>query len=84
MKSGETILTQQGIETTPYPRIDWTTNRRAINTQKREHKWLLDNALRVAEQINDEWNLFMFGCMKIGNLSDSDLASLNDYLFGGI
>lgn len=45
---GETATTIHGWETTPFPRCDFTTNRKAAATLKRIEVWLIDNGRRAA------------------------------------
>jgi len=82
LAEGEVAKTKVGTVTTPFPRVDTSTNLKAINTIKRVRKWLVDNALKTATWTDNEWLVFMFGCMNPGKLSQADIDVLNDYLFG--
>ena len=81
---GQVVLTKRGIKTTPFPRVDCSTNRRTINTIKRQNKWLLDNARMVADKTNDSWGLLLLKNMDVKNLSPADQDHLHVYLFGEI
>jgi hypothetical protein len=78
---GEITLTATGNRTTPFPKIDFSTNRRSINTLKRSNKWLLANAITEAEIRIDTYNLIIFKSLKLNNLSTNDIECLNYYLF---
>ncbi len=82
MGTGEIATTATGRKTTPYPKIDTTTNRKAINTVKRVDKWLTDNAIAEAKSRGDEFNLLQFEGMDAKKLSPADKSSVNQYLFG--
>ena len=84
LAEGEVAKTKMGIVTTPFPRVDMLTNRRATNTIKRVHKWLLDNARMIAEQTKDDWNLLLLKGMNAKRLSPADMDHLNLYLFGEV
>lgn len=41
---GTVLVTASGRDTSPFPRIDLTSQKRAGNTMRRFHRWLLDEA----------------------------------------
>jgi hypothetical protein len=47
--AGEVVRTASGRETTPFPRVDVTTERRTSATTRRVDQWLLENAQAEAE-----------------------------------
>ncbi len=79
-QTGEIGETKTGRKTTPFPKIDLSSNRKAINTLKRKNKWLMENALTEATKRGDRLARIMF----LANLNDpqqADLDLANDYLF---
>tara|TARA_R110000824_G_scaffold201667_2_gene385746 strand:- start:1849 stop:2124 length:276 start_codon:yes stop_codon:yes gene_type:complete len=81
---GDVLTTLSNRETKPFPKIDCDTNRKCTFTEKRVHKWLLEEATKEAKTINDEWNLLQFECMQLNNLSMSDKDHMSLYLFGEV
>jgi len=81
LEAGEIVYTSTGRETTPFPKIDCASNRKAINTLKRIDNWLILNAIQEAESRCDNFNLSQFLANTIQpNQADKDSAEL--YLFG--
>jgi hypothetical protein len=78
--AGETVLTTTGRETSPFPKIDITTNGKAGNTVKRVEKWLMENALAEAESRGDEFNARQFRA-NLSKPSQADKDSAEYYLF---
>ncbi len=85
-----------GRQTSPVPKVDWSTAGKIVNSLKRVDRWMVKEAIIEAEQRGDEFNLMMFqviseqvekkrGRPKWGQstsaLSQSDLDHLHDYLF---
>ena len=81
MQEGEVRRTINGNETTPFPRVDISTRRKASNSVKRVDKWLIENAIMEAEKQNDSFNAMMFKGNK-DNISQADKDSAELYLFG--
>lgn len=79
LSEGQQVI-KNGYVTTPFPHVDTTTSRRMINTLKRVHEWLLNNAKELAKETKNEWMLLLLNGMKVDNLSVSDLDTLNEYL----
>lgn len=77
---GETPATISGRTTTPFPRIDVATDRRAKNTLDRVQRWLIDNAVAelAARGVTEPRALDTENPQR----ADFDLAEL--VLFGGI
>lgn len=82
LASGQVVLTGTGRPTTPFPRIDISSERRAANTVKRVQAWLIGNALAEAQARGDTWMVRQLGCVDLGNLSTADMDSAHLYLFG--
>jgi hypothetical protein len=78
----EIVLTATGRETTPFPKLNWGSNRKAINTTKRVDQWLIENARAEAKARGDDFNSLQFDNMDLKNLSPSDKDSAELYLFG--
>lgn len=79
LSSGEIALTVTGRETTPFPRIDLSTNRRAQNTLRRVDRWLMQNALDEAISRGDRFNARQFSA-HLDKPSPSDKDSAEIYL----
>lgn len=80
LESGEVVLTATGRETTPFPRVDTSTERKATSTVKRVEQWLMDNAIAEAESRGDEFNARPFRANR-DKPSQSDKDSAEMYLF---
>jgi len=81
LEAGEIVYTSTGRETTPFPKIDCTSNRKTINTTKRIDNWLMQNAIQEAESRGDDFNLRQFMANKDRpHQADKDSAEM--YLFG--
>jgi hypothetical protein len=80
LAAGEVVLTSTGAMTTPFPKIDLTTNRKAQNTVANVDAWLIQNAIEEAKRRVDRFNLRQFeGITRKPSQSDKDSAEL--YLF---
>lgn len=79
--TGDIVATITGRECGPVPRLDFTTNRKAIASEKRLYKWLMDESLKEAEARGDSFNALQFKCMNPNNFTQADIASCNLYLF---
>ncbi len=78
--AGEVVLTNTGNETTPFPKLNFGSNRSAINSVKRVDKWLMDNAVLEARRRKDGFNEAIFAaCTNKPSQADKDCAEL--YLF---
>jgi proteasome lid subunit RPN8/RPN11 len=80
--SGEVVLTATGRKTTPFPKINLGTNRKAGNSVKAVDKWLIDNAIAEAEARGDDFNLTQFKGVNPAKPSQADKDSAEMYLFG--
>lgn len=82
--TGEQVLTRSGHPTTPYPKVDCSTNRKTINTVKRVHEWLLTNALIEAVRNDDDFATRQFRgdiiCSK-GKYPPASIEAASYYLF---
>lgn len=80
LASGEVVSTTTGRDTTPFPKVDLTSDRRTVNTEKRVIAWLMGNAVEEARARNDSFNLRTFEqCRERPSQSDRDAAE--SYLF---
>ena len=81
LSEGETAITASGRTTTPFPRVDISTRRKALNTEKRINAWLFDNAIKEAMARKDDFNLSQLQCADPSNptIADKNMAEL--YLF---
>ena len=81
LSAGERVLTASGRVTTPFPKIDISNNRKAINTLKRVDQWLMDNAIAEARARGDEFNARQFEASR-ERPSQADKDCAEEYLFG--
>lgn len=80
MEAGEVVLTATGRKTTPFPKINFGTNRKAALDSKNVGAWLMKNALLEAEARGENSYIKQFR----KNLEDPSLAeklSAEWYLF---
>jgi hypothetical protein len=79
--AGQVVATVTGRHTTPFPHIDVTTERRAINTLRRVDAWLIGNAVAEAAARHDRFAGNQFKRVTVNDITtaDRDLAEL--YLF---
>ena len=80
LAAGEVVLTATGRKTTPFPKIDASSDRKAGNTVKRVDQWLMQNALAEARARGDEFNARQFEA-NADKPSQSDKDSAEFYLF---
>lgn len=79
---GQVVMTTSGRKTQPFPKVDLSNNRKAINTTIRVDRWLIAEALAEAEARGDEFNARQFRAVNNLNPSQSDKDSAEEYLFG--
>jgi len=87
LTAGGTLATQTGRETTPFPKLDNSSHRKALNTSARVDKWLIENAIAEAKSRGDKFNLRQFEqdlplTKKADNLPQASRDSAELYLFG--
>lgn len=80
LAQGEQPLTATGRSTTPFPRVDFSTNRKASNTISRAHSWLRSNAIAEAGARGDSFNGAAFKADTKPEQAGRDAMEL--YLFG--
>lgn len=81
LAAGEVVTTATGRSTTPFPKIDTSSERKAGNTFKRVDEWLMQNALAEAEARGDEFNAQSFR-QDLKNPPPASKDSAEEYLFG--
>lgn len=81
---GERAMIVTGRMTTPFPRIDFSTNRKATNTLDRVHSWLVDNAIEEAFFRHDRFNHHQFGSIDAKRITPAEKDGINLYLFDNI
>ena len=74
LSTGEQVLTKTGRVTSPFPKIDVSTNRKATNTVNRVDQWLIQNAIDEAIPRKDEYNQLIFSNYKPITQADKDCA----------
>lgn len=78
--AGDVATTTSGRSTSPFPKIDLDSNRKATNTLKRVQLWLIENAISEATARGDGFNRRGFEtALKSPSPADLDCAEL--YLF---
>ncbi|CAB4154472.1 LT_GEWL domain containing protein [uncultured Caudovirales phage] len=82
LAAGQVVLTASGRKTTPFPNLDTSNNRKALNTVTRANRWLIENALAEAQSRGDQFNELQFQAVNNLNPSQSDKDSAEEYLFG--
>lgn len=81
LSTGDTVVTVSGRCTKPFPLIDISNNRKAINTVKRVDEWLHTEAIEEAKYTSNDYVLTIFP--KIGTkLTQSDKDCMEIFLFG--
>lgn len=83
VREGTVLRTVSGREMSPAPKFDVSTPRKRSLSIKRQREWLIDEALKEAENsLHPEMRRRTIEAMKVDNLSRSDRDDLNDMLFG--
>ena len=80
--AGERVLTATGRATSPFPRLDCTTNRKTAATLQRVDAWLHANAVAEAEARRDGFNGRSFRAANPARLTPAEKDSFEYYLFG--
>ena len=80
--SGEQLYSATGRKISPAPKIDTSSRGKLSNSMKRMHQWIYDEAMKEAVESGSDWNQTLVKGIQIGNLSTSDLETLNNILFG--
>lgn len=81
LAEGETVLTITGRETSPFPKLDFETNRKTLNSLKRVQLWLHSNAVAEAIARNDEFTLMNLGPSDCKKFTQAILDLAEYYLF---
>lgn len=79
--TGEVRTTNTGRNTSPFPKVDTSTPRKATNTVKRADNWLIDNAIEEAQSRDDDFNVQQFKAVDRTNITTADKDSAEAYLF---
>lgn len=79
---GDVATTASGRTTTPFPKVDFDSNRKAINTEKRVQAWLQENAIAEAESRGDDYNARIFRNETPGRIPQASKDAMEEYLFG--
>ena len=78
---GEVVNTASGRATSPFPKIDLASERKAGNTLKRVEQWLMQNAIDEARSRGDEFNTAQFEANLL-KPQQADKDAAEEYLFG--
>lgn len=81
---GERSMTLTGRMTTPFPRIDLSSDHKALNTLDRIAHWLVDNAVGEARSRNDKFNLRQFELIVSKKITQAEKDGINLYLFDNV
>lgn len=80
LAAGQIVTTTSGRPTSPFPKVEIDTNRKAANTIKRTQDWLITNAIEEASARDDGFNRRSFETAR-KSPSPADLDSAELYLF---
>lgn len=80
LSAGEVVLTTTGRQTTPFPKLNFSTNRTSEMTEKRVSTWLMQNALDEARSRGDDFNALQFEA-NLAKPQKADKDSAEFYLF---
>lgn len=78
---GQVVLTTTGRMTTPFPKVDSSTNKKVTRTVKCVDEWLVENARLEAVARADKFNTLIFSGMLKSFISSADKLSAEYYLF---
>ena len=81
LAAGEVVTTATGRQTTPFPKVDASSERKLANSNKRAERWLMENALAEAEARGDNFNARSFRA-NLDKPQQADKDSAEQYLFG--
>lgn len=81
LAAGEIVRTASGRNTSPFPKIDNGSERKAANTVKRVDRWLLQNAQDEARARGDDFNERQFKS-SLDRPQQADKDAAEEYLFG--
>jgi hypothetical protein len=81
LSSGQIVLNRRSQPMTPVPKLDAVTSRKAASSLKRLHQWLIENTLIESRHSEESYQEAFFLSLNPAKLSQSDVDSLNDYLF---
>jgi hypothetical protein len=80
LNAGEVVRTASGRLTSPFPKIDIGTDRKAGTTLKRIEQWLIQNALDEAQSRDDDFNVLQFKA-SLSKPQQADKDCAEHYLF---
>ncbi|MGW8180117.1 MAG: hypothetical protein ACWGQW_15360, partial [bacterium] len=80
--AGEVRKTVSGRTTTPFPKVNVSTERTSTLTIRRVDKWLMDNAIEEAKARGDVFNLRQFEGENPKNIPLASKDAMEEYLFG--
>lgn len=80
LAAGQVVATTSGRPTSPFPKIEFGTNRKAANTIKRTQEWLIANAIAEASARDDGFNRRSFEAAR-KSPSPADIDCAEFYLF---
>jgi hypothetical protein len=82
LSTGQIATTVTGRECSPFPKVDCTSNRKAINTVKRVDAWLRENAIAEATAQGQDFARRQFEYVDVKNITQSDKDCMSMFLFG--
>lgn len=81
-QSGTVFTSASGRRLSPFPQVDYSTNRKHKASNAKVAAWLLDEARKEAAP--NEWRSLLIRGRKADNLSPSDVRDLVDILSSGV
>ncbi len=76
LETGMIITTQHGIKTTPVPWINTTTNRKINNSCKRVNQWAIENGIRIAKTIGNDFAAHQFSIINPKKPTQAEIEGL--------
>lgn len=66
----------------PFPKLEFGTNRRSLNTVKRLHAWLTHEAQAEAAHTSNAWHEALTRTLSPKNFTQADSDTCNYVIFG--
>jgi len=81
LSTGLVLKSATGRELSAAPRIDCTSDRKTLNSMKRVHFWLKEEALQECVHVGNEHAEIMVKSVDLTNLTNADVDMMNMILF---
>jgi hypothetical protein len=73
------LVSKSGRKLSDLPKLDFSTNRKCINSLKRFNKWLIEEAKKEVE--DDKLGVMWLNHIELDNITKADLDTINLSLF---